>query len=82
MTFENRNEMKVKIEDLQREYRLLEDGKLLVMFDAAPGVNQGSSISARKQSISSEIDSIELFLRRPPPGLVYHLQPPGAQDAP
>ena len=63
MTLENRGEMKAKIEDLQREYRLLEDGKLLVMFDAAPGVNQKSSVIARKQSIRGEIDSVEFFLK-------------------
>jgi hypothetical protein len=55
MTLGNRNEMKVKIDDLQREYRSLEDGKLLVVLEAA--------ISARKQSIRSEIDSMEFFLR-------------------
>jgi hypothetical protein len=63
MTLENRNELKATIEDLQREYRLLEDGKLLVVFDAAPGVNQGSSIRARKETIRNEIDSIEFFLK-------------------
>jgi hypothetical protein len=32
MTLENRDEIKAKIEDRQREYRLLEDGKLLVVI--------------------------------------------------
>ena len=63
MTSEDRNEMKAEIADLQMEYRLLEDGKLLVMSDARRGVNQGSSISARKQTIREEVAAKELFLK-------------------
>jgi hypothetical protein len=63
LTSENQNKMTAAIEDLQMEYRLLEDGKLLVMFDAAPGVNGPSSINARKNSIRNEIAAMEFALR-------------------
>jgi hypothetical protein len=63
MTLANRSEMTAAIEDLQMEYRLLEDGKILVMSDAVPGVDIGSRINARKKKISNEIAAIEFSLR-------------------
>jgi hypothetical protein len=63
MTSENQNEMTGAIEDLQREYRLLEDGKLSVMFDPASGVDGPSSINARKNTIRKKIAAMESALR-------------------
>jgi hypothetical protein len=63
MTLANRSEMTAAIEDLQMEYRLLEAGKILVTFDAAPGVDIGSRANARKKTISNEIAFIEFSLR-------------------
>lgn len=63
MTSEIQNEMTAAIEDLQREYRLLEDGKLLVTFARAPGVDGPSSINARKNTLRNEIATMEFALR-------------------
>jgi hypothetical protein len=63
MISENQHEMTAAIEDLQMEYRLLEDGKLLVMFARAQGVDGLSSINARKNTIRNKIAAMEFALR-------------------